>query len=61
MLEVALMYKSVFSWLQQHEPQYKSLPSDEDRGVGFGSHNGGVFEIILHVNGDVFGYKIFNC
>ena len=30
MLEVALMYRSVFSWLQQHEPQYKSLPSDEE-------------------------------
>ncbi|KAH9782451.1 BED-type domain-containing protein [Citrus sinensis] len=30
MLEVALMYRSVFSRLQQREPQYKSLPSDEE-------------------------------
>ncbi|KAK9208582.1 hypothetical protein WN944_000940 [Citrus x changshan-huyou] len=30
MLDVALMYKSVFSLLQQHESQYKSLPSDSE-------------------------------
>ena len=30
MLEVALMYRSVFSQLQQREPQYKSLPSDKE-------------------------------
>ena len=30
MLDVALMYKSVFSRLQQHESQYKSLPSDSE-------------------------------
>ncbi|KAK9184601.1 hypothetical protein WN943_024951 [Citrus x changshan-huyou] len=30
MLDVALMYKSVFSRLQQRESQYKSLPSDSE-------------------------------
>ncbi|KAH9705537.1 BED-type domain-containing protein [Citrus sinensis] len=30
MLEVALMYRSVFSRLQQRDPQYKSLPSEEE-------------------------------
>ena len=30
MLDVALMYKNIFSRLQQRESQYKSLPSDNE-------------------------------